>query len=146
MKLSLATTILSIALQNISALLVGPADDPHASNENSANDAIFYPNLDRKRIVAEMRKPGFLSDLAMNVQRRRRFSFGRRARQLANGRGVNDEQIPSNLDLRTDAADIQDENPDVGIISTKDGGNIDAFVATATAARRMERAWRRVET
>ena len=139
MKLSLAATILSVALQNISALSVGAADDPHAVNENSANDAIFYPNLDRKRIVAEMRKPGFLRDLAMNVQRRRRFSFGRRARQLANGRGVNDEQIPSsNIDLRTDDADIQDENPDVGVISTKDGGHIDTGIVRRYSHRRTQ--------
>ena len=142
MKLSLATTILSVALQNLSRLLVG-ADDPHAVNENSAsensaNDAIFYPNLDRKRIVAEMRKPGFLRDLAMNAQRRRRVSFGRRGRQLANGRGVNDEQIPSKLDLRTDDADIQDENPDVGVISIKDSGNVDTGIIRRYSRRRTQ--------
>lgn len=136
MKLSLATTILSVALHNISA--VG-ADNPHAVNENSANDAAFYPNLDRSRIVKEMRKPQFQRDLAMGMRNRRRFStVGRRARQLAKGRGVVDHQIPSNLDFRTDDAVVHDENPDIGLISTADGGSVDTGIVSPYRDRRMQ--------
>ena len=56
MKLSLATSLLSVALQTISASHHAEVEqDPHAAadvNENSSNDATF-PNLDRDRIVKE---------------------------------------------------------------------------------------------
>ena len=73
--------------------------------------------------------------MAVDRQNRRRFSFGRR---LTKGRGISAQQIPSTLDLHLDADSIQDEAPDVGIISAKATGNVDTGIVAPFTNRRAQ--------
>jgi len=133
MNLSLAATVLSVALQNLSRVR---AADHHYVNENSDyND--MYLNLDREHIVNEMQKPRFLVDMLMDKQKRRR-KFPRRARLLAKGRGVDVHKVRSVLPA--DAVEnIQDEAPDVGIISTRESTKVIDRLDTAIVSRNNHR-------